>query len=138
MVLTRNNAVLLQHAFESFQKYNPGCGCDFLIADHESDNKQHLNALDVLSKKYRIVKYPNNRAEVTFNKVWKDNNNYQYYFFCHDDVSANKDNWLKVFVGRMNGGHVEKIIENTEFAKLKIGRVGNCHQPWRNYCQEAG
>jgi len=136
--VTRNNPVLLQHSFESFSKYDAGYSYEFLIVDHQSDNPQQLNVLENLSKKHKVVTYDNNRVEVSFNKAYQENKNYKYYFFLHDDVSANKDNWLKVFIDRMNSGYVEKIVENTEFAKFPIGRVAAMHQPWRSYSSILG
>jgi hypothetical protein len=37
VAVTRDNPVLLQHMFQTFEKYNPGCSCDFLIVDKYSD-----------------------------------------------------------------------------------------------------
>jgi hypothetical protein len=56
----------------------------------------------------------------------------------HDDASANKDGWLKVFIDRMHSGYVEDIIKNTEFADLSIGKVGAQSQFWRSYSSVQG
>lgn len=136
--VTRNNPVLLQHMFESFLKYSPGYECDYLIVDHESDNKGHLLVLDSLSKKHKVVKYENSRVEVSFDKAYKGNKNYKYYFFLHDDSAANRDNWLGIFVNKLNSQYSENIIQTTHMKDYKIGRVGAMHQPWRSYSSILG
>lgn len=138
-VVTRNNPILLQHMFASFQRYNPGHPCDFLVVDHESTDKQHLGFLESLSKLHKVVTYENNRVEVSFNRAYQENKDYSHYFFLHDDAAANRDNWLKVFVDRMKSGHIEEIVKDDSWIKtLPIGRVGAAHQPWRNYSSILG
>jgi len=141
VVVTRDNPVLLGHMFESFTKFNPGYPCEYLIVDHESTNPTHLlvaNGLAASKPGVRICTYPNNRVEVSFNKAYHDNPNFKYYFFIHDDTAANRDNWLKVYVDRLNSGHYEKIIEQTHIRHYPIGRVGSMHQPWRSYTSILG
>ena len=136
--VTRNNPVLVRHAFDSFEKFNPGYECDYLIIDHESDSKNQLILLEQLSQKYRVETKYNNRVEVSFDLAWRENKDYKYYFFLHDDCSALQDNWLKVFVDRMNSGHVEDIIKNTHLSNFPIGRVGASSQFWRSYTSVLG
>lgn len=142
VVVTRNNPVLLRNMFESFTRYDPEYACDFLIVDHQSTDNNQKKLLEDLKSKWgaqlRVVEYENDRVEVSFNRAYQENKNYQYYFFCHDDAAANKDGWLKAFVDRMNSGHVEKIIEHTHYKDLPIMRVGAMHQPYRSYTSILG
>lgn len=138
VVVTRNHPVFLQHLFNSFQLFDPGYPCEFLIVDNISDSPEQLKVLDKLSKDHRVMIAENDRVETSFNKAWLENKGYKYYFFMHDDACANKDNWLKVFVDRLHSGYVESIIENTEFAKLPIGKVGAQSQFWRSYSSVLG
>lgn len=133
IVVTRNNPVLLQHMFESFKRFDPGYDCDFLIVDNSSDSPIQKKILDKLSTSHSVMTAPNGRVESSFDLAWRKYKGYKYYFFLHDDECANKDNWLKVFVDRMNGGYVEDIIKGTELEKLPIGKVGAQSQFWRSY-----
>lgn len=136
--VTRDNPILLQNTFSSFKKFDPGFPCDFLIVDHESTDIKQLALLKSLSAQGKVVSYPNNRVEVSFDRAYREHPDYAYYFFIHDDASANKNNWLKVFVDRLNSGYVEPLIANTHMAKFPIGRVGASHQPWRSYSSMLG
>ncbi len=133
VVVTYNNPVLLQHVFESYKKYDPGYPCDFLIVDHgdHGDDQSFIDSLPFCPS--QVITAPNDRVESSFNLAWETYPSYKYYFFVHDDACANRDNWLKVFVDRMESGHKEPLIEDTEFAELPIGRVGASTQFWRNY-----
>jgi hypothetical protein len=136
--VTRNNPVMLKHMFESFERHSPGYPCDFLIIDHESDSKEQLKVLEQLSTKYKVITEKNNRVEVSFDIGWKKNQDYKYYFFTHDDTAANKDNWLKSFVDRMESGYVEEIVKHTHLSSYKIGRVGAISHFWRSYTSILG
>lgn len=138
VTVTRNNPVMLKHMFESFDKYNPGYPCDFLIIDHESDSKEQLKVLEQLSAKHRVITEKNNRVEVSFDVGWKKNQDYKYYFFTHDDTCANRDNWLKTFVDRLESGYVEEIVKQTHLSHYKIGRVGAISHFWRSYTSILG
>lgn len=138
IVVTRDNPVLLQHIFQSFEKYNPGAPCEFLIVDNNSQLAEQQKALDKLSKNYKITTEENNRVETSFDIAWRKNQNYRYYFFLHDDVCANKDNWLKIFIDRLHSDYTEEIIKNTHLAKYPIGKVGALSQFWRSYTSILG
>lgn len=138
IIVTKDNPIMLQHMFESFDKFDPGYPCDFLIVDHESKSQQHFSVLENISKKANIVSYENDRVEVSFNKAYWDNKDYEYYFFMHDDAGVNQDNWLKIFIDRLKSNFYEKIISNTHLKNLPIGRVGACSQPWRSYSSMSG
>ena len=125
VVVTYNNPVLLQHVFESYKKYDPGYPCDFLIVDH-GENAKHPDYAFVLDA-------PNDRVEVSFDLAYNQYPDYKYYFFVHDDACANRNNWLKVFVDRMESNHVEDIIKDMHLSNLPIGRVGASTQFWRDY-----
>jgi hypothetical protein len=133
VVVTRNNAVLLQHITENWQKYDPGYPVDFLIIDNSSDDVSHLKVLDKLSSKYTVKTLENNRVEVGFDWAWQNNKDYEYYFFMHDDGCPNKNDWLKAFVDRLKSTYSESILDNTQIKNLPIGRVGAMHQPYRSY-----
>jgi hypothetical protein len=138
VAVTRDNPVLLQHMFQTFEKYNPGCSCDFLIVDNNSESEQQQRALTFLSKNYKVVTTKNDRVETSFDWAWRQNKGYYAYFFLHDDAAANKNNWLKVFVDRMKGQYVEEIIKHIHLAKLPIGKVGAQTQYWRSYSSILG
>lgn len=127
VAVTYNNPVLLKHVFESYKKYDPGYPCDFLVVDHS--NEPYVK----LPYEVREMVAPNDRVEVSFDLAWRSNPDYKYYFFVHDDACANRDNWLKVFVDRMESGYKESLIEGTSEGNLPIGRVGSSTQYWRNY-----
>lgn len=132
-IVSRNNPALLQHLFSSIERYSAGYNYKIVIADATSDNISQLVALEALSEKYEIQIVPNDRVEANYNRVWKENREYKYYFFLHDDMSVNRNDWLKVFVDRLNSGHSESIIENTHLKNLPIGKVCLGNQPWRSY-----
>jgi hypothetical protein len=133
VMVTRDNPILLRHAFQSFSRYDPGNPCDFLIIDHESSKPEHLKVLSGLAAKHSVVHFPNDRVEVSFNRAWQENKQYRYYFFLHDDSAAGRPGWLKAFVDRLNSGYVEEVIQNTSLRKLPIGKVGALTHPWRDY-----
>ncbi|MBI2449312.1 hypothetical protein HYV49_03365 [Candidatus Pacearchaeota archaeon] len=137
-IVTRNNEVMLRHLIESIEKNDSGYEYDLLLLDTESDDKKHLFALDEFSKKYKVQTVVDDRVEVTYNIAWKENQDYQYYFFMHDDCHVERKDWLKVFVDRMNSGYYEQIIENTHFKNLPIGRVSIGNQFWRDYYSVKG
>jgi hypothetical protein len=136
--VTRDNPVLLQHMFQTFKRYDPGYDCDFLIVDNDSQTDQQKRALNFLSKDAGVVTAQNNRVEASFDWAWRNNPEYKYYFFVHDDAAANKENWLKVFVDRMDSGYAEEIIQHTHLAGLPIGKVGAQTQFWRSYSSVLG
>lgn len=132
-VVTRNNPALLQQAFESYGRFDPGYPCDYCIIDHESDDSAQINVLYKLSQKYEVVEVPNNRVEASFLASFDRAPDYEYYFFAHDDCIPHKNGWLKAFVDRMKSGYAEPIITNTHLLSLPIGRVGALTHPWRDY-----
>jgi len=133
VIVTRNNSALLEFELESMRKHDAGYPHEILILDAESTDKKHLKLLDKLSKKYRVETVPNGRVETNYNRAWEQNKDYSYYFFNHDDTCMTKDNWLKMFVDRMDSGYYEKIIGNTHFKDFPIGKVGVGTQFWRSY-----
>lgn len=137
--VTRDNPVLLQHMFQTFKRYDPGYPCDFLLVDNDSQTDQQKRALTWLDKDgIDIVQATNDRVEASFDWAWRKNKGYKYYFFTHDDAAANKHDWLKVFVDRMNSNYVEEIIKGTSLEKLPIGKVGAQTQFWRSYSSVLG
>lgn len=132
-MVTRNNPVLLRHAFQTFSRHDAGYAHDFLIIDHESTHPEHLRVLSNLSSKHRVVSYPNDRVEVSFDRAWRENQNYRYYLFLHDDSAAAQNGWLKVFIDRLNSNYVEDIVKTTHLSKFPIGKVGALTHPWRDY-----
>lgn len=132
-IVTRNNSILLKHVTDNIQKYDPGYPVDYLIIDNSSTDVNHLKLLESLSSKFFIKTLENNRVEVGFDWAWQNNKDYRYYFFMHDDGCPNSNNWLKVFVDRLNAGYHERIIGGTHLKDLPIGRVGVMHQPYRSY-----
>ena len=132
-VVTRNNPVLLSHLVDSIEKNDAGFPYDLLLLDAESDNIQHLNVLEKLSKRYMVQRIADDRVEASYNVAWEQNRDYKYYLFMHDDCHVERENWLKVFVGRMNSGHCEEIIKNTHLKALPIGKVCLGNQFYRSY-----
>lgn len=132
-VVSRNNPVLLQHLFSSIERYSAGYNYKIVIADATSDNPVQLKILETLSKKHEIQIVPNDRVEANYNRVWEQNKDYKYYFFLHDDMSVNRNDWLKVFVDRLNSGYSESIISNTHIKDYPIGKVCLGNQPYRSY-----
>jgi hypothetical protein len=133
IAVSYNNPILLEHVFRSYDLYDPGYECDYLVVDHHSSDLKQKYVLDKLAKKHSVALYDNNRVEVSFHKAWQENPDYKYYFFLHDDAAANRDNWLKVFIDRLNSNYAEEFIQDTDLVNLPVGRVGAMHQPWRNY-----
>ncbi len=139
IAVTRDNPVLLQHMFQTFKRYDPGFDCDYLIVDNDSQTEQQHKALQWLEKDgIEVIRTENDRVEVSFDWAWRRNKGYKYYFFVHDDAAANKKNWLKVFVDRMNSGYSEEIIQNTHLKDYPIGKVGAQTQFWRSYSSVQG
>lgn len=137
VVVTRNNHVLLQHFIDSLERHDAGFPWDLYIADNSSDDVAHKKFLDSIAKKYEITHYANDRVEATFNKACAFNRGqYAYHMFFHDDTHINENGWLKKHVDRMLSNYAEP--QASEFASLPIGRVGNNHQPWRDYTSIAG
>lgn len=132
-IVTRNNEVLLKHLIESIEKTDAGYSYDLLILDAESDDIRHLSTLDVLSKKYKVQRVVDDRVEKSYNVAWKENDDYKYYFFLHDDCHIQKKYWLRSFVERLNSGYYEGDIENSHLKNLPIGRVSIGNQFWRGY-----
>lgn len=132
-VVSRNNPVLLQYLFSSIEKYSAGFDHEIVIADASSDDPVQLRLLETLSKKYRIQTVSNGRVETSYNQVWKENRDFQYYFWFHDDCVINRNDWLKVFVDRLNSGYSEKIIEKTHLKHYPVGKVCLGNQPYRSY-----
>lgn len=133
IIVSRNNPVLLRYMFDTIERYSAGYDTDIVIADASSDQPAQLKVLEGLSKKYTIQTVPNGRVETNYSLVWKERKDYRYYFFLHDDMSINANDWLKVFVDRINSRYSEPIIENTHLKSLPIGKVCLGHQPWRSY-----
>lgn len=138
VAVTRNHPVQLQNLIDSMNLHCSGYDYDFLIVDASSDNLTHLKILDKLSKKYNILSAPNNRVEANYNFAWERNKDYEHYLFLHDDSCINKDNWLKIYIDRMNSGYCEDIIKNTHLCGLPIGKVCVGTQPWRSYSSMLG
>lgn len=133
-VVTRNNPVLLQNFISSIEKNDAGVQYDLVIADNTSDNPKHLKLLDKLSKKYKIEICENNRAETSFHSISeKHTDNYDYFFFMHDDTYAYKKDWLKVFLDRSDSNYFEPEITQTHLVRYPVGRVSGCAQPWRDF-----
>jgi glycosyltransferase involved in cell wall biosynthesis len=133
-VVTRNNPVLLQNLINSLDKQDAGVLYDLVIADNSSDNPRHLELLNLLSKRFTVETYENDRAETTFNAAsLKRIMGYEYFFFMHDDSYAYKPNWLKVYVDRAKSNYSEPEIQNTHLVRYPIGRVSGCSQPWRDF-----
>ena len=106
VIVTRNNAVLLQNLLESTEKYEAGYDHDILVIDNSSDNIDHKKVLNKWSSKLNVLIYQNNRVEVCFDLAWRQHQDYQHYFFMHDDSCINSANWLKSFVDKMNSGEI--------------------------------
>lgn len=137
-IVTRNNETFLCHLINSIEKIDAGYEYDLLLLDASSDDKKHLLTLDEFSKKYRVQTVVDDRVEVSYNVAWKENKNYQYYFFMHDDCCVDRKGWLRAFIDRMNSKYYEKDIENTDFKNIPIGRVSIGNQFWRNYTSVKG
>jgi hypothetical protein len=137
-IVTRNNPALIEHFIDSINKYDPGYDCDILILDSSSNDSKHLKILDKLSKKHIIQTVPNNRVEANYNIAWEQNKNYEYYFFTHDDCKIIVNNWLKMFIDKINSNYCEDIIKKISLKNLPIGKVGATNQPWRNYTSILG
>ncbi len=134
VVVTRNNPVLLQNLINSIERSDAGAQYDLIIADNTSDDPKHLRLLEKLSSKYKIETCENDRAETSFNSVSeKYKNDYDYFFFMHEDTYAHKNNWLKAFIDRANSNYFEPEIKSTHLIKYPIGRVSGCAQPWRDF-----
>lgn len=134
ILITRNNSVLLSSLLRSLKATNAGFDYDLIIGDNSSDDKGHLKVLDRASKDYKIQVCENDRVEVGFDKISKENiEDYKYFFFIHDDTFFFKENWLKMFVDRANSGFFEPEIANTHLSSYPIGRVASCHQPYRDF-----
>ena len=88
VAVTYNNPVLLEHVFQSYEKFNPGYDCDYLVIDHHSPDVKQKKVLDKLSKKYTVELFENNRVETSFQRAWEKYPDYKYYFFVHDDACA--------------------------------------------------
>jgi hypothetical protein len=132
-VVTHNNHVLLEHFVRSLERHDAGYPYELQICDNSSEDKAHLNLLDKFAGKYKITTCENDRVEGSFLKSYTWNPGYKYYFFAHDDTFISSNGWLLKYIERLKSNHVEKQIENTEFAKLPVGRVGALHQPWRTW-----
>lgn len=133
-ICTRNNSALLQNLINSLERHDAGASYDLIIADNTSDDPKHLKLLQTLSKKYKIQTCANDRAETTFDTISRQNlNNYDYFFFVHDDTYAYKNNWLKVFIDRVNSNYSEPELMMTHLSRYPIGRVSGCSQPYRDF-----
>jgi len=134
IIVTRNNSALLQNFINSLEAKSAGFPYHLIIADNTSTDPKHLKLLDKLSSKYEVMTCENDRVEGTFDSVSaKFVEDYKYFFFMHDDTLIHKDDWLKVYVDRINSGFCEKDISNTDIGRYPIGRVAGCHQPYRNF-----
>lgn len=135
IICTRNNPVLLQNLIASMTKHSAGYPQHLVIADNSSTNPKQLEYLKTLSNNgYDVRTYENDRVEGTFDRVSQEHiDEYKYFFFMHDDTFMHKDNWLKVFVDRVNSGYIEPEISHTHFLRYPVGRVASCHQPWRDF-----
>lgn len=134
IIVTRNNPVLLQNLISSLERNDAGVEYDLIIADNSSDDPKHLSLLNKLSSKYKIETCENDRAESTYDKVSsKYLDQYDYFFFMHDDTYAYKSNWLKVYIDRAQSDYFEPEIRNTHLIRYPIGRVSGCSQPWRDF-----
>lgn len=138
VVVTRNNPALLENFINSITRYNANYEYKLLIIDHKSDNPEQKKLLDKLSKSYIVSERENNRVEASFNSAWQENKNHKHYLFLHDDTAVNRDDWLRVYVERLNNGHVEEVIKYHDYAKLPIGKVGSQSQLWRTYSSILG
>jgi len=140
IIITHNNPALLEHMFESMDKHDPGYDNDILVVDATSDDPNQLKLLDKLSKKnnIRVETCTDNRVEANYNVAWKNNRDYRYYFFSHDDMRIRVDNWLKAFIARMDSGYYEESIKNSHLTKFPIGKVGAGTQFWRDYTNVLG
>lgn len=139
IVVTRNNPILLQNFISSVKNHNAGFDFDLIIADNSSDNPRQLNYLNSISSRHKVLTCENDRAEGTFDSVSRQFiNDYKYFFFTHDDVVVHKENWLKVFVDRIESKYIEPEVSHTHFLRYPIGRVGACHQPWRDFVKCKG
>lgn len=137
-IVTRNNETFLRHLVDSIEKTDAGFEYELLLLDASSDDKKQLFALEDLSKKYRVQTIVDDRVESSYNVSWRENKDYLYYFFMHDDCCIERTGWLKAFVDRMNSGYYENDIENTHFKNYPIGRVSIGNQFWREYSSVKG
>ena len=141
VIVTRNNPVLLQHAVDSYYKYDPGCAADYFIMDCESSPENYLinkKTAKKINANFMVVF--NDRAEGSFelaSKIYgtgcKDiHSDYTHFFFCHDDCIPHKNGWLRAFHDRMQSNYIEPEAPQ-EHRQLPIGRVGAMHHFWRSY-----
>lgn len=131
-----NNPHFLQHLMQSIERYDAGYPFDLLIVDNGSTESAQLSLLKNYEKKYDVVYRENlGRAQGGYNhalqKCRKEDIKYQYYFFMHDDSAVLRDNWLKVFVDRINDNSVEAFLPE-KVAMLPVGKVGHQAYPWND------
>lgn len=142
-IITRNNHVMLQHFLDSIKKYDAGYPYDVVILDNSSDDKKHLETLNKAAlNRHKIMSYPNDRVEATYERFRLDyvKHNFQYrgVLFCHDDSCVIRDNWLKVYIDRLESNFLEPHCKETPLKDIPIGRIGACHQHYRSYTQMMG
>lgn len=134
VAVTYNNQALLQNFITSFEKQDPGFDYDLLIADNSSTEPKHLSYLNKLAKKYTIREFENDRVEVTFNSAYQPYiDEYKYFLFLHDDTVIMQDDWLRLYIERLQSNYYEPEIKQTHYANYPIGRCSLAHQPWRDY-----
>lgn len=131
---TYNAPSFLGHLISTIDRFDPGYDCDILVLDHCSTDDSQLRLLDKISSRYRVETRPNlGRAQGGYEYAWKNNPNYRYYFFLHDDSSIIRDNWLLAGIHRIEDTSLEPELQHPDLADvaaLPVGKVGYQAYRW--------
>lgn len=141
-----NSPVFLEHLVESIEKYDAGYPFDLLILDNSSTDSRQLKALERFAKKYKVEVKPNyGRAQGGYDYAYRNNPNYAYHFFLHDDSAIIRNNWLKVGIDRINDKSLESVIDpyndsNVHLCGIhpfspmcRVGKVGYQGYEWGSH-----
>ena len=129
-----NAPQFLEHLVESIEQHDAGYDYDLLVLDNTSTDQQQKTILEKISKKHRVeVKDNLGRAQGSYDYAWRNNKDYKYYFFLHDDSAILRDNWLKVAVDRMEDTSLERYLSQCKPETLSnshVGKVGFQAYEW--------